>query len=172
MMKHFYWALLWLPLFIVGIIFRILSPIACLFIYQSSFSGYVKRLDKTTVMIRDRLVWTWFDTFDNPTDEYWYGCYGDTVDKRQTDYNKNPVLRWWYRVLWLQRNSAYTFNYKFFGIAKDSALAWHYENYSPITSKLRWNINIGWKAHKGFNKLMFAGRVIGIKKVSRNTFNN
>ena len=166
-MKYLIWALLWLPMFVIGIVFRILSPIACLFIYQESYVGYVKRLGKTTPLIRDRLVWTWFDTFDNPTDEYWYGCYGDTAEKRQTDYNKNPVLRYWYRVLWLNRNSAYTFNYKFFGIAKGSPLAWQYQNYSAINEKYNWNINIGWKAHKGFDRLMYAGRIIGIRKTKK-----
>jgi hypothetical protein len=58
--------------------------------------------------------------------------------------------------MWYQRNNLYTFNRKFFGIAKDSPLAWQYKGESFINGR---TINIGWKAHKGFDGLMFAGRI-------------
>lgn len=163
-MKYLVWLALWVPLFLVGVVFRILSPIACLFVYQDFCLAYVKRLNKTTVLMRDRLYLSWFDTFDNPVDEYWYGMYGDTENKSQYDYDRSKVSRWIYRIKWLNRNSAYTFNYKFFGILPTSWLNWQYQNYSPINVNYNWNINIGWKSHIGFDKLIFAGRFFGIKK--------
>ena len=105
---------------------------------------------------------TWLDTDDNATDEYWYGVYSTT--KTQEYYDTHRVYRWWCRVMWLQRNSAYTFNRKFFGIAPDSPLRWQYKGQYPLLFGYFNDVNCGWKSHKGIQKLMLAGRVIGIRK--------
>ena len=117
--------------------------------------------------MRDSLVWwlAWFDTDDNATDEYWYGLYPFSQYFTQEQYDKSKVLRWFMRVCWLQRNSAYTFKRKYFGLDKDSQYAWQITKKIPIGFGYCNDVNIGYKAHKGFNRLMYAGRIIGIKKI-------
>jgi hypothetical protein len=157
--KYLYWALLFLlhlPLSVIG---RVLSPFACFFIVRKPRTDVVKRLGKKVVTLdRDDLVdWlAWFRTDDNAADEYWYGWYDQDSITSQEYYNTHAIYRWWMRVLWYQRNNLYTFNRKFFGLPKDSPLAWQYKGNSFIKGR---TINIGFKAHKGIDRLMFAGRI-------------
>lgn len=167
MNKYLYWALLWLPLFLIAWVFRLLAPIACLFVVREPRTDVVKRYNKQTLMLlRDDLPdWlSWFRTFDNAADEYWLGCYPLTKHFTEEDYSNYSVLRWFFRVCWLWRNSAYTFNKKFFGIAKDSPMVWQYKADKPLPFGYYNSINIGWKAHKNVGGLMFAGRILGIRK--------
>lgn len=157
--KYIWWALLFIPMLFIAQVFRILAPIACTFIECKMYATRVKRFDKQYLELpRDMLIpqLRWFDTFDNATDEYWFGVYPLTEGFTQADYDNSALLRWFFRVCWLWRNSAYGFKYAC-GISKDSPLAWQYKGNSFINGR---TINIGWKAHKGFDKLMFAGRVI------------
>lgn len=166
-MKYLYWALLWPLLFVVGWIFRIFAPVACMFIVRAPRTDTVKRLNKQILTLqRDSLVQrlTWLDTHDNATDEYWYGMYPLSLKFTQQQYDNSALLRWFFRVCWLWRNSAYTFNRKFFGIAKNSPLAWQYKAQKPMFFGWHNDINIGWKSHKGFDGLMFAGRILGLRK--------
>lgn len=166
-MKYVYWLVLLIPMFLVALVFRLLAPIACLFIHREPYQRTVKRLNRESVLLpRDRLVWwlSWFDTFDNPTDEYWYGAYGDTATKPDSWYHGSAFHRWLCRVHWLWRNSAYGFNYSVVGIAKDSSMAFHYQTEHWLPFGYYNNMNIGWKPHPGFDKLMYAGRVVGLKK--------
>jgi hypothetical protein len=167
--KYLYWGLLlainWLLL--LPLVGRILSPFACLFIWRAALTDTVKRLDKRVVMLnRDNLVlWlSWFATDDNNVDEYWYGMYGNTSNVTQEYYDTHAIYRWWCRVLWLQRNNLYTFNRKFFGLPKDSPLAWQYKAKWPLLFGWYNDVNIGFKAHKGIDRLMFAGRFLGLRK--------
>ena len=159
-MKYIIWALLWLPLFIIGIVFRILSPFVVCFVKREPYTTTVKRYGRQTLTLqRDRLVWwlSWFDTFDNATDEYWYGLYDTKSAWTQSDYDNSKIIRWYCRMMWLQRNSAYgLMNTKWLTLAKDSKLAWQYQGNSLIKGR---TINCGWKAHKGFDRLMYAGRI-------------
>ena len=157
-MKYLYWAILFPLVFTISQIARILSPIACLFVVRAPYTTSVKRLGKQVVTLeRDRLVWwlTWFDTDDNETDEYWYGLY-DYSNITQEQYDNSKWLRYKCRVRWLWRNSAYTFNRKFFGLDKDSKMIWQYTGNSFIPGR---TINIGYKSHKGIDRLMYAGRI-------------
>lgn len=166
-MKYCYWALLWIPLFVVGIIGRLLSPLAVIFIERAPRLDVVKRLGKQTWMLqRDNLVWwlSWFGTDDNAVDEYWYGWYDQASTKTQHYYDTHRVYRWYCRVMWLNRNSMYTFNRKFFGLAKDSKLAWQYKADIPLWFGYYNSVNIGFKAHKGIDRLMYAGRILGVRK--------
>jgi len=166
-MKYCYWALLWIPLFVVGIIGRLLSPIAVIFIVRAPRLDVVKRLGKQTWMLqRDNLVWwlSWFGTDDNAVDEYWYGYYDQASTKTQHYYDTHRVYRWYCRVMWLNRNSMYTFNRKFFGLPKDSKLAWQYKADLPLWFGYYNSVNIGFKSHKGIDRLMYAGRIIGLRK--------
>lgn len=157
-MKYLFWAVLFIPIFMLSAVARIISPFACVSVKSEPYFTSVKRYGRQLLILdRDRLVWwlTWLDTFDNPTDEYFYGLYGNSASTSQKEYDNSKLIRWWCRVLWLQRNSAYTFIYKFFSLSNDSKLGWHYENE-------QWNINIGWKP-KG-ERLMYAGRIFSFKR--------
>lgn len=167
MVKYIYWTLLLPMALVVGMFGRLCSPIVCLFIERKPRFDTVKRLGKKKVLLeRDSLVWwlTWFDTDDNATDEYWYGGYDQKSTKTQEYYDTHAIYRWYCRVMWLNRNSMYTFNRKFFGLPKDSKLAWQYKAIKPLAFGYVNDINIGYKSHKGFDKLMLAGRVIGLRK--------
>ncbi len=90
------------------------------------------------------------------------------------------------RVMWLYRNNAYGFLYNLFsrplefdpklhehGI-EDSGEFWYLlavypssfklEVQIPLYGKRHISINIGWKAHKGFPRLMYANRFIGFRE--------
>lgn len=159
-----------LMFFFCHIIGRFLSPFACMWIKRRPRTDVVKRLDKKIVTLnRDYLVgWlTWFDTDDNATDEYWYGWYDEGWAKTQESqdyYDAHKIFRWWCRVKWLQRNSCYTFNRKFFGLPKDSKWAWQYKADIPLLFGYYNSVNIGYKAHKNFDTLMLAGRIFGLRK--------
>lgn len=87
-----------------------------------------------------------------------------STTKTQQYYDTHRVYRWYCRMMWLQRNSMYTFNRKFFGLAKDSKLAWQYKADWPLWFGYYNSVNIGFKAHKGIDRLMYAGRIIGLRK--------
>lgn len=173
MLKYIIWALLWPVLFSVSFLGRILSPIAVCFVERKLRLDTVKRLGKRQAMLlRDDLVWwlSWFGTDDNDVSEWWYGCYNADSNFAfirnwtQSDYDNSKLIRWYCRMMWLQRNSMYTFNRKFFGINPDSWMAWQYKADKPLWFGYYNSINIGWKAHKGIKKLMYAGRILGIRK--------
>lgn len=123
MFKYIQWFIYFLPVFFIGLLGRVLSPIACLFIIRQIKGDTVKRLGKKYVELpRDNLVWwlSWFNTDDNNTDEWWYGLYNilspikSIQNWTQEDYDSSKFIRWFCRVSWLQRNSMYTFNRTFF----------------------------------------------------------
>lgn len=163
-MKYVVWALI-LPFeIVIGLIGKALAPIICLFIERKPRTDVVKRLGKATVTLdRDHLIpilW-WFDTFDNATDEYWYGMYDNTPNYTQSYYDTHTLYRYFCRVMWLQRNSMYGFTRAYISIEPDSWLAWKYKGNVPIGFGFQMHINVGWKAHKGYRRLMFAGRPLG-----------
>lgn len=167
MNKYLRWALLWPVMFFVAYIARILSPLVTIFIVKKQRIDVVKRLNKRRVLLnRHALVWwlSWFGTDDNAIDEYWYGFYDTKSKKTQYDYDNNRLFRWYCRIMWLQRNSAYTFNRKFFGLDKNSPYAWQIKIKIPLLFSYYNDVNIGYKAHKGFDRLMYAGRIIGLRK--------
>jgi hypothetical protein len=155
MNKYLRWLLIFILHFFLFFIGRMLSPFACLFIVRSMQADVVKRLGKQVVTLpRDNLVWwlSWFATDDNNVDEFWYGMYGSTSKVAQEYYDTHSLYRLYCRVMWLQRNNLYTFNRRYFGLAKDSPMAWQYTNE-------KYGTNIGYKAHKKFDRLMYAGRL-------------
>lgn len=162
--KYLVWALLLIPTALIGLVGRILSPFACLFIDSAPYHTTVKRYGKQyKTLQRDRLKpWlSWFDTFDNAVDEYFYGMYDNTPNYTQEYYDTHIIYRWYCRVMWLQRNSMYGFLHSYVSIKPDSKLAWHYKGNVPIGFGYQMHINIGWKEHKESDVLMYAGRPVG-----------
>jgi hypothetical protein len=146
------------------------------------------------VLERDNLVrWLiWFQTHDNAVDEWWYGMYN--VDHwfkfarewTQADYDNSAFIRYYCRLMWLWRNCAYGFLYALFSRPKENIGKYNYkgneskgfwwelktfvysfqlEAHIPLGFGRRyWSINIGWKAHKLTDRLLYANRIIGFRK--------
>lgn len=171
MVKYLVWELLLIPSFLIGLVGRLLAPIVCLFVVDVMRHDTVKRLGKQKVTLKrhDLPSWlSWFATFDNAVDEYWYGRYPLSVYFTQEQYDNSRLLRWFMAVCWLQRNSMYGFLHSYVSIKPNSKLAWHYKGNVPIGFGFQMHINVGWKSHEGSNVLMFAGRPLGrISSVGR-----
>lgn len=140
-----------LPISILITIFCwITNPIACLFVtYENGRAN----------------LWGWaylWQTYDNNVDEYYFGNYG--TDKPTLHvYNYSAWLRYKYRVLWLTRNTGYGFSYKFLSIPKGEGF--QFKGHTKPLFGYYNDYNCGWKAHKGFDRLDYAARIIGLRKV-------
>lgn len=186
------------PITLFGaIFFRLFAPLVAIFVYRELRQDTVKRLNKQEVLLnRDYIVdWlSWFATFDNAADEWWYGMYNVDFSLArvrnwtQDDYDSCLFIRYFCRVAWLWRNSGYGFAQTVLGIeAKDTLLnerirgereynrwhsrrdtskliAWQVKGKFYFTSARYLDINIGWKPHKGFSRLMYAGRILAFRK--------
>ena len=120
----------------------------------------------------------WFQTFDNPVDEWRLGGYYKKCKWVNWDFNRS-THRYLARVFWLYRNPAYGFA-QALGITPkgnmrtiwdkgtwDSAKTnYHltiWDNCFHYQAQLYWyknhflRINIGYKPHTGFAKYMIAG---------------
>lgn len=156
----------------ISIFCKITAPVVCLFVTKELRTDRVKRFGNETLTFdREYLIapFYYWQTFDNALDEYWFGMFTDecVIPAIRNATNADYVSKWWIRyacrVLWVWRNTAYGFAQFWFGrdpdqthfqIKKDIPLAFGY--YSST--------NIGWKPHKGFSRLMYAGRIIGLRK--------
>ena len=149
-MKYLKYIIYFIPHLLVTLACWLTNPIACLFPVRQA-NG------------RDKL-WGIFDlwsTFDNPVDEGWYGDYWTTP----TNYQSSKLTRYWYRLRWLSRNTGYGWSYLLFSISvgtgfqlkgQTRAIFGFYNDY-----------NIGWKSHTGFDKLDYACRIIGLRKIAK-----
>ena len=122
----------------------------------------------------------WFQTFDAPLDEWRCGTYYKNCNWLKWDFTK-PTHRYLARVFWLYRNPAYGFAQYPLGINAGRLLSVTYhgkwDNGSNNREFTRWEnafnfraqwffygkrylrINIGWKAHHGFSRLMLATHI-------------
>lgn len=134
----------------------------------------------------------WFQTHDNAVDEWWYGVYNAdhwfafARNWTQADYDNSAFIRYYCRVMWLWRNCAYGFHYALFSRPKEGVAKWYHngnenrgfwyqlklfklsfqlETHIPLGFADRYlSINVGWKAHKATEKLLYANRLIGFRK--------
>jgi hypothetical protein len=143
--------LYFIPAMLVTWLCWITNPIACLFTVRT--------------LGRDNLIpffYLW-QTFDHEVDWGWYGNYDLFTNKTQDDYDNSWLLRYLCRVWWLSRNTAYGWHLKLFSVAQDKGF--------QIKGKTRAifgfynDYNFGWKSHDGEPRKMFAGRILGIRKV-------
>ena len=186
------WGLLFIPSVLVEVFCYTLTPLIALFITTEDRTDKVKRLGGITVtMPRTYLQkWCrWFQTHDNAVDEYWYGLYTeDSVlkylrDATQADYDNSGFLRYVCRMLWMWRNCGYGFLYNWFGRAYGETIetkevgdkhigfyfklckradSFQFECKIPLTANRYISINMGWKHHDGFPRVMYANRLISI----------
>lgn len=132
----------WIIYYLVSIAMMLVSwainPILAMCVTQKQWTGYSKRLDNTLTMDRYYLwkCFSWFQTFDNPCDEYYWGMYGKTNYVAIADYQgfnslkgflkfknyfRSMLLRYMMRVVWLYRNPLYGFNLNILGFTPVSA---------------------------------------------------
>jgi hypothetical protein len=182
------WLLCFIPALAIEIFCFITNPIACLFVRKESRYDYVKRLGKKVTLEREYLKgWlNLFSTHDNAVDEGWYGKYSIPflADKTQADYDNSWLIRYWCRVWWLSRNTAYGFHYALFSKPKEDAYytyekgiegetfwfklqmfkhSFQFESHIPLGFGKYNSMNIGWKKHKLMDRALYANRIVGIR---------
>ncbi len=189
MNKYIKW-LLTLPfVLLVELIAIIVAPLVALFITKRMRTDRVKLIDKTEhqTMMREYLIDAlyYFQTHDNAVDEYWWDAY--FLDSpffknlTQDDYDSKPYVRWMMRVMWLWRNVAYGFNYAWFSLPNEDRIetvtgvkgkpgwkrirqgrySFQFQYNLPLWGEKYMSLNVGWKKHKGKDKMIFANRIIG-----------
>lgn len=182
------WLLFFIPALAIEVFCFFTNPIACLFTRRDTRYDYVKRLGIHAVLQRDylRFPFSLWATHDNAVDESWYGLYSIPflAAKTQADYDNSWLIRYWCRLWWLSRNTAYGFHYALFSKPKEDA---YYTYEKGIEDETFWfklqmfkhsfqlemqiplgfgkysSINIGWKAHKLMSRKLYANRLIGLR---------
>ena len=104
------WGLLVVPMVSIVLTSYLLAPIIALPVFvRHDAAG------------RERLVeWLyWFQTFDNPLDEGYYGNYGlsEWVNRFRADYASSGLCKYMFRIYWMWRNSVYGFARHPFGVS-------------------------------------------------------
>lgn len=186
------WLLYFIPAIAIELLCYILAPVVACFVRTEPRHDVVKRLNKQMVtMPRDYLIkpLMWFQTHDNAVDEWWYGMYNVNHwfkfarNWMQADYDQSRFIRYYCRVMWLWRNCAYGFHYALFSRTKELPLnvyeygiedaglwfklqifksSFQFELQLPL-GKRYLSINIGWKAHKFTERLLYANRIISFR---------
>lgn len=186
-MPYLLWVLYFAPAILVELACALTNWFVAFFITSEVRTDVVKRLDKHTVtLMRDYLVppfYLW-QTHDNAVDEWWYGLYNVDHFKfaqnwTQSDYTNSRWIRYYCRVCWLYRNIAYGWHYKLFSRPKESnptireygtegigfwyklqsyPSSFQLEVHIPLGSRYS-TVNIGWKPHKGVDRLLYANRI-------------
>lgn len=140
---------------------------------------------KQYTIARQYLYWPfdYITTDDNAVDEYFWGMF-DMEDVSLDEYHQSWWLQYYARVRWVWRNPAYKFGRRFLGfdVVKNAKVVSNHivigKNVmettlwtNPDGSKaflieggfdvpLLKDIKYGWKAHKGFNRLLIADRTV------------
>ena len=195
-MIYLRWLAYFVPALLIEVLAMLLTPLIALFVTTELRTDRVKRLgNQTLTMERTYLikVFRWFQTHDNAVDEWWWGCFNESSvlayfrDATQDKYEGSAFFRYACRVMWLWRNCAYGFSYNVFSKPLDETISvieqgdpkwkwsrftqrrssWKFKANYPIRDWFKLSVNIGWKEHKGFPKLMFADRPIGTDAVAK-----
>lgn len=191
-MMYLRWILYLIPALLVELVCWILTPLVCLFVVKRLHTDKVKRdYNKQVVTLMREFMPDWlslFGTPDNAVDEGWYGDYVFIVNFTPMQYATSWWVRYYYRCMWLFRNTAYGWHYLLFSLPEDNVLykkehgiegkgfwyeytqrksSWQLEYHIPIIlTKQYIHGNVGFKGHKGDNvkRVMMANRVIGLRK--------
>lgn len=187
------WLIYFFPAIAIELVCYLLAPLVALFVTTSPRLDYVKRLGfPQTMMPRDYIIKPlyWFQTHDNAVDEWWYGMYNTNHwfafarAWTQADYDRSRFIRYYCRVMWLWRNCAYGFHYALFSRPKEALRKsytagvedegfWYQLDLYLTSFQLQCqvplgarylSVNIGWKAHKTTQRLLYANRIIGFRK--------
>lgn len=187
------WVLFFIPQFLISIFCKLTAPVVALFVTKELRTDRVKRLGNQVLTFdREYIIkpLRWWQTFDNAVDEYWWGQFNGQSyfrfmrEATQDQYNRSAFVRWFCRVTWMQRNAAYGFAQYLFGRPGGVELyrkqygdpssrfsltfirrkcSWQLYGKHPLIGNYYNNVNFGWKPHDGFDRVMFAGRIIGLR---------
>jgi hypothetical protein len=172
--------LLWLIYFplqlAVSIFCKLTAPLACIFVVKRIRTDRVKIYGNEELTFDREYLWGPFSLWhshDNACDEYFFGDFSRYSifpfirNCTREKYASSWFIRYFYRLLWVYRNTAYGFAYHVFGrdtktqtwfqIKKDVPLVFGYYN----------SLNVGWKTHRSApdpDRAMYAGRVLGLRK--------
>ena len=165
----------WVPLFVISVVLTFfawaIAPILALPIFSTQIEGrqwLVKPL-------------RYFQTHDAPLDEWIYGNYWKSCNWLTWDFSK-ATHRYLASYFWLCRNPVYGFNHYLFGADPfftpivfgsktkwDTGVSnWEYTTWGNAFNfraqgfffgKHYLRVNIGWKAHTGFKRLMLATHI-------------
>lgn len=197
MKKYILWLLYFIPALLIEWVCWLTIPIVACFVVKRPRTDVVKRKGKIIVTMDREYLWgilNLWNTHDNAADEGWYGMYQlkiwwlwwiDTSMWTQMDYDSSKFIRWYCRVWWLQRNTAYGWHYLLFSTPKETILyyrttgiegltywyrlevypsSFKYEMQFRITRSRFFSMNIGWKEHKLMERKLYANRIIGFRK--------
>jgi hypothetical protein len=186
------WLLYFIPALAIELVCYLLAPLVACFVRKELRHDVVKRLNRQYVtMQRDYIITPlyWFQTHDNAVDEWWYGMYNTdhwfafARAWTQLDYDGSALIRYYCRLMWLWRNCAYGWHYAMFSRIKETACrvyakgiegagfwyelkvfksSFQFECHVPLGARYL-TINIGWKAHKQKDRLLYANRIIGFR---------
>ena len=190
------WLKNFIPALLIELSCWIASPlIACFVRYEVRTDRVKIHGNKTETMMREYLWYCFrgFQTHDNAVDEYFYGGYylDDFIAKNWTEaqYNACTFKRWYCRLRWIWRNTAYGFHYELYGVPKEAkpvtseeigkensgeywSLTRIYNGYFQIEKQIPvWlfgkryiSINYGWKPHRNVPNVLYANRIWSFPK--------
>jgi len=161
------WLIYFIPALLVELICWLTNPLACLFVVRKQRTDIVKRFDKQVItMQREYLhpIFYLWQTHDNAVDEGWWGLYDIPFLSKVSinQYLNSWLIRYWCRLWWLSRNTAYGWHYLLFSLPVGQG--WQFKKDIPLAFGYYNSVNIGWKEHKGKPRLLYANRVIGLRK--------
>jgi len=159
-MYYLLYILYFIPHLLVVILCWWTNPIACMFPSRQT-NG------------RDKLwgIFNLWSTHDACVDEGYYSEYfGANTPQGHYDYDHSAWLRYKYRLLWLKRNTGYGWTYLLFSLPKGKGF--QIKKLIPINFwffGFKYNdLNIGWKAHGGIERLSYAQGVLRLKRIKPN----
>ena len=160
------WALYFPLQLAVSIFCKVTAPVVSLFV--------TKEYDPEMGFDREWLIkpFRYWQSFDHPLDHYFWAGYSKYSilpfirNCTRETYLSNWFIRYLYRVLWIERNTAMGFTQNWFGRDPDQP-NFQVKKQVPIGFGYVNDQNYGWKSHRGFTRLMYAGRVIGIRKLKK-----
>lgn len=165
------WSLYLIPNLLVVFLCWVTNFIACIFTKKMDITEYSKRYGSVITLKREQPIWLFslWNTHDNPVDEAWYGLYDVTFlnNVTQEQYDKYWIIRYWCRLWWLSRNTAYGWTYLLFSLPKDRGFQYKAQKEIDFFGYKYNDINIGWKAHTGIERLSYACRFIGLRKTTK-----
>jgi len=166
-MQYLLWLIYFVPALAVELLCWLTNPIACLFVVKRERTDTVKRLDRRIVTMQREYLWGVFNlwsTHDNAVDEGWHGLYEIPFlsSTTQSDYDNSALIRYWCRLWWLTRNTAYGWTYLLFSVNTENG--WQIKKDIPLFFGYYNSVNIGWKSHKLMPRLLYANRIIGLRK--------
>lgn len=150
------------------------APVSIFFTFLTWFLAPFLALPCFVVLDENGREWLikplrWFQTFDAPLDEWTHGGYGVTSSKYKA------------RLMWLLRNPAYGFAQYPLGVENMGMISingagvwgggssnWQFTRWvDAFNFRGQWffyktyflRVNIGWKAHGGFSRLMLATHI-------------